>query len=394
VSDEADRDALPGALRLDPRSVPAFRRALASGAGAGERRGTVEVLDYHTGGEPFRIVTAGLPEIEGGTILERRRWFREHADGVRRLLMWEPRGHADMYGGVLVPPDHEEAVCGVLFLHNEGYSTMCGHGTIALATALVESGAVSVSVAATRFGIDAPCGLLSAEARVDPDELRSARAEGRTPRVHEVAFENVPSFAAALDATVSVPGFGEVRFDVGYGGAFYAVLPARRMGLDLARERTPELVAAARALVDAARAAIRAGGPVAGALGVRHPLEDDLSFLYGAILTGPADDPSHHDRNLCVFAEGEVDRSPTGSGVSARLAIEHARGRIGTGREMAVESILGRDSVFVGRIVRTERWGGLDTVVPEVRGSAHVTGRASFVLDADDTIGEGFLLPR
>ncbi len=387
-------DPRGSALRLDSLAVPAFRRARAAGEGDGGRRGSVEVLDYHTAGEPFRIVTNGLPEIQGTTILERRRWLREHADELRRLLMWEPRGHADMYGGVLVPPDHDDAVCGVLFLHNEGYSTMCGHGTIALATALVESGAVAVTGPVTRFGIDAPCGLLSAEARVDSDELGAAASERRTPRVREVAFENVPSFAAALDVTVTVPGYGEVRFDVGYGGAFYAVLPALRLGLPLIRERTPEAVAAARALVDAARAAIRDGGPVAEALGVRHPHEDDLSFLYGAILTGPADDPSHHDRNLCVFAEGEVDRSPTGSGVSARLAIGHARGRIGTDEDVAVESILGRDSVFVGRIVRTERWGGLATVVPEVRGSAHVVGRASFVLDEGDTIGEGSLLPR
>jgi trans-L-3-hydroxyproline dehydratase len=379
-------------LRLDARRIPAMRAAEA-GKGPDRAPRTIEVLDYHTAGEPFRIVTGGLPDIPGRTILERRRHLRDDHDAVRRLLMWEPRGHADMYGGVLVPPDHDAAVCGVLFLHNEGYSTMCGHGTIALGTALVETGAIPCDGRATRFGIDAPCGLLRVEARVDAAEADAATRDGRTPRVREVAFENVPSFAAAFDATLDVPGFGEVRFDVGYGGAFYAILPAARMGIELDRARTPELVAAARALVDAGRSALREGHAAAASLGVAHP-EPDLAFLYGAILTGPAEDPGHTDRNLCVFADGEVDRSPTGSGVSARLAVAHARGEVAVGEPVAVESILGRDAVFTGRIVRSEPWDGRTAIVPEVRGSAHVVGRASFVLAEGDTVGRGFLLPR
>lgn len=373
-------------FRLDPERVPAFRAPAQVAPGVA----ALDVLDYHTAGEPFRIVTGGLPDLPGASILERRRFLRDRLDGVRTALMWEPRGHADMYGGVLVPPDHDDAVCGVLFLHNEGYSTMCGHGTIALGTALVETGAVPADGSAVRFGIDAPCGLLRVEARIDPAEAEAARAAGRTPRVREVAFENVPSFAAALDATLDVPGLGEVRFDVGYGGAFYAILPAERLGLPLEPARTPELVRAARALVDAGRDALRAGR---ADLGIAHP-EDDLAFLYGAILTGPAEDPAHHDRNLCVFAEGEVDRSPTGSGVSARLAVLHARGEVGPGQELAIESILGRSSVFRGRIVHREPWDGREAIVPEVRGAAHPVGRARFVLAPGDELGRGFLVPR
>lgn len=376
-------------LHLDPDRIPAFRQPheIAPSVAA------IDVLDYHTAGEPFRIVLDGLPDIEGDGILARRRFLRDQLDGVRQLLMWEPRGHADMYGGVLVPPDHDEAVCGVLFLHNEGYSTMCGHGTIALGSALVETGAVPVEDGRARFGIDAPCGLLRVEARVDPSEAASARSTGRTPRVREVAFENVPSIAAALDASLDVPGFGRVHFDVGYGGAFYAILPAERLGLPLDRERTPELVRAARVLIDAARATVRHDPEAGERFGIAHP-EEDLAFLYGAILTGPAEDPAHHDRNLCVFAEGEVDRSPTGSGVSARLAVQHARGEVSIGEEIAVESILGADSVFVGRIVRTEAWDGRNAVIPEVRGSAHAVGRARYVLAEGDVLGRGFLLPR
>jgi trans-L-3-hydroxyproline dehydratase len=372
----------PESLRLNVSAPPA-----ASGR-------AIEVLDYHTGGEPFRIVISGYPELPGRNILERRRAALEHHDDLRKLLMWEPRGHADMYGGILVPPDHAEAQVGVLFMHNEGYSTMCGHGTIALATALIETGAVPVVGVETPIGIDAPCGLVRATALVDAAELDAARAAGRTPRVREVRFENVPSFAAALDVPLDVPGVGRVTVDVGYGGAFYALVSAATLGLEMRAESAAQIAAAGRAITDAGRAALRAGGALADALGVKHPEADDLSFLYGTIIDGPPEDASHHSRNLCLFAEGEVDRSPTGSGVSARLAVLHARGLVATGEEIAIESILGRESVFVGRVVRTEQWAGRNAVIPEVRGSAHMTGSARFVLDADDPIGRGFLIAR
>jgi len=372
----------PFDLRLDPTAPLA-----ASGD-------AIQVLDYHTAGEPFRIVIAGYPELPGRNILERRRAALEHHDDLRKILMWEPRGHADMYGGILVPPDHAEAQVGVLFMHNEGYSTMCGHGTIALATALIETGAISCVGVETPIGIDAPCGLVRATAYVDAAELAAARAAGRTPRVREVRLENVPSFAAALDVPLDVPGFGRVLVDVGYGGAFYALISAAALGLEMRAESAAQIAAAGRAITDAGRAALRAGGALADALGVKHPESDDLSFLYGTIIDGPPEEASHHSRNLCLFAEGEVDRSPTGSGVSARLAVLHARGLVATGEEIAIESILGRESVFIGQVARTEQWAGRNAVIPEVRGSAHMTGSARFVLDTDDPIGRGFLIAR
>jgi proline racemase len=354
----------------------------------------IEVLDYHTAGEPFRIVVSGYPELAGTTILERRRSALAQHDHLRKMLMWEPRGHADMYGGILVPPDHDDAQVGVLFMHNEGYSTMCGHGTIALATALVESGAIAPTGTSTPIGIDAPCGLVRAVAHVHADELSAARAADRTPRVHEVTFENVPSFAAALDVVIDVPGYGSLTVDVGYGGAFYALIDAAQLGMEMRAENAAALAAAGRAITDAGRAALRSGGALATALGVAHPEEEDLSFLYGTIISGPPEDAAHHSRNLCLFAEGEVDRSPTGSGVSARLAVLHARGDVQTGQEIAIESILGRESVFQGRVVRTETWAGRNAVIPEVRGSAHMTGSARYVLDENDPIGRGFLVAR
>ena len=372
------------------RSVPRLRidaPPAASGA-------AIEVLDYHTAGEPFRIVVSGYPELAGTTILERRRSALAQHDHLRKMLMWEPRGHADMYGGILVPPDHDEAQVGVLFMHNEGYSTMCGHGTIALATALVESGAIAPAGTASPIGIDAPCGLVRAVAHVHADELSAARAANRTPRVHEVSFENVPSFAAALDVAIDVPGYGSLTVDVGYGGAFYALIDSAQLGIEMRAENAAALAAAGRAITDAGRAALRSGGALAAALGVSHPEEEDLSFLYGTIISGPSEDAAHHSRNLCLFAEGEVDRSPTGSGVSARLAVLHARGDVQTGQEIAIESILGRESVFRGRVTRTEEWVGRSAVIPEVRGSAHMTGSARFVLDENDPIGRGFLVGR
>jgi trans-L-3-hydroxyproline dehydratase len=354
----------------------------------------VEVLDYHTAGEPFRIIVRGYPELTGTNILERRRSALAQHDHLRKMLMWEPRGHADMYGGILVPPDHDEAQVGVLFMHNEGYSTMCGHGTIALATALVESGAIPATGVATPIGIDAPCGLVRAVAHVHENELAAAHASGRTPRVHEVTFENVPSFAAALDVVIDVPGYGSLTVDVGYGGAFYALIDASQLGIEMRAENAPALAAAGRAITSAGRAALRSGGALATALGISHPKEDDLSFLYGTIISGPPEDPAHHSRNLCLFAEGEVDRSPTGSGVSARLAVLHARGEVQTDQEIAIESILGRESVFCGRVVRSEEWAGRSAVIPEVRGSAHMAGSARFVLDENDPIGRGFLVAR
>jgi trans-L-3-hydroxyproline dehydratase len=279
-------------------------------------------------------------------------------------------------------------------MHNEGYSTMCGHGTIALATALVESGAIAPTGTATPIGIDAPCGLVRAVAHVHADELSGARSANRTPRVHEVTFENVPSFAAALDVALDVPGYGSLTVDVGYGGAFYALIDAAQLGIEMRAENAPALAAAGRAITNAGRAALRSGGTLATALGVSHPEEEDLSFLYGTIISGPPEDAAHHSRNLCLFAEGEVDRSPTGSGVSARIAVLHARGDVQTGQEIAIESILGRESVFYGRVARTETWAGRVAVIPEVRGSAHMTGSARFVLDENDPIGRGFLVAR
>ena len=329
---------------------------------------TVTTVDAHTAGEPLRVILSGWPDLRGGSMLDRRRRAMARFDDLRTALMWEPRGHADMYGCVVLPPASEEADFGVLFVHNEGFSTMCGHGIIAVTTVMLETGAMTREEPATEVRIDTPAGMVRARARIE---------EGR---VTEVAFENVPSFVLHRDRVVQVPGLGDVRCDVAFGGAFYAFVEAADVGVDL----TPGAV---RDLVDRGVSIKRA---VSEACAVEHPFESDLGFLYGTIFTGPPQAEGAHSRNVCVFADGEVDRSPTGTGVSARAALHVERGDLAVGEAMVVESIIG-SRIRVTAMRRTQ-FGRHDAVVPEVTGRAHITGRHEFCLDPNDHLANGFLV--
>ncbi len=328
----------------------------------------VTTIDAHAAGEPLRVVTGGFPPIPGETILAKRRHVREHLDHLRRALMWEPRGHADMYGCLLTEPVTPGADLGVLFMHNEGYSTMCGHGIIGLATVVLEAGMLPATGEETVIRMDTPAGLVT------------ARARWQGSRVRSVAFENVPSFVYAIDQKVEVPGIGAVRYDVAFGGAYYAYCDAAPLGLKLRPEEF-------RRLIEAGMAIKRA---VMAALPIRHPVEEDLGFLYGTIFCGPPETPGADSRNVCIFAEGEVDRSPTGTGVSGRVAQEHARGRLTLHQPFVVESLIG--TRFTGRAVRTTRFGDFEAVVPEIEGSATITGRHEFLIAPDDPLRDGFIL--
>lgn len=330
----------------------------------------IETTEMHTGGEPVRIVTAGYPPILGDTILAKRRYVRENLDHLRRLLMYEPRGHHDMYGVIPVAPDHPEADVAVLFMHNEGYSTMCGHATIAVGRWAVDTGQVPAGGAnAVAVNIQCPCGLVRA---------RVAMAEGRAGAV---SFTSVPSFAFALDREIATPSFGRVSVDVAYGGAFYAFLPAERLGLDVRRSPVRALVDAATEITAAAKAQVP----------LSHPDAPDLAFLYGTILTDGRDTYSDAPTaNLCVFADAQVDRSATGSGVSARIALQAARGLIAPGQSRRFESVTG--DVFTGTAIARGKAGAFDAVTVEVSGRAWYTGTARFTLEDGDEIGRGFLL--
>jgi proline racemase len=326
----------------------------------------IRTIEMHTGGEPLRVITAGLPPIAGRTVLEKRRYFREHYDHLRTGLMWEPRGHADMYGAVVMRS--ETADFDVFFLHNEGYSTMCGHAIIALTTLALELQAHPDGGDARELTINVPAGTVHARGAM----------EGR--RVREVFFRNVPSFVFLRDRSIEVPGLGAVRFDIAYGGAFYAIIEAAPLGLALGPQEYGRLIDYGRRI----KQAIVKHYPIA------HPTESELSFLYGTIFTGAAIDPGHHSRNVTVFADGEIDRSATGTGVSARAALLHERGELRSGDTITIESIIG--STMTVRCVEESRLGSRAAIIPEVSGTAHVIGRSEFCFDPDDPLNRGFFL--
>lgn len=325
------------------------------------------VTDMHAAGEPVRIFTGGMPDLAGGTILEKRRDARANHDHVRRRLMLEPRGHADMYGVWPTGPTIPDAALAVLFTHNEGYSTMCGHATIALGRWVIDRKLVAVTTPETRFVLECPCGPVAVHAAVD--------AAGQVGRV---AFDSVPAFAAMLDAVLDVPEFGRVSVDVAYGGAFYAVVRASALGLDL--WRTPY-----ETLVKAARRVTRAGR---GQLRVTHPREPDLGFFYGTLLIDDvppdSDAPTY---NLCVFGGGQVDRSPTGSGATARMALDHARGRIAVGRRRTFRGLSG---VGFDAEIRAAHDGG---VIVRVSGASFYHGEQTVICEAGDPLGDGLSVP-
>jgi len=331
----------------------------------------ITTVDYHTAGEPFRIVTAGGPDITGSTVLERREAaIAGPADRVRALLCNEPRGHADMYGCFLVPPDDAGALLGTLFWHKDGFSTACGHGTIALGAYAIDTGMVPApDDGAVEVVIDVPSGRVTA---------RVERVAGRT---RSVAFRNVPAYPLARAVPVATSR-GEISVDLSYGGASYASARAADLGLAVTRAHLTDLIRLGREIRDSLNATDAA----------RHPTEPRLSGVYGTIWyddlgatpTGP------HQRNCTVFADGEVDRSPCGSGTSARLALLHADGALPAGALLRHDSII--RTTFLGRVVAEVDADGRAGVVTEVAGNAYRTGEHTFTVDPDDPLGDGFQL--
>ena len=329
----------------------------------------IDVIDMHTGGEPLRIITSGYPDIPGADILAKRRYAKEHLDHLRRFLMFEPRGHYDMYGAILVKPSLPDADLAVLFIHNEGYSTMCGHAIIALGRYAIDYGLVKAVEPITMVNIECPCGLVRAEVEVN---------NGKTGKVR---FSSVPSFMFASDLSLHLPDGQPFKTDIGYGGAFYAILDAGQFNIEVTPENVSSLSQLAKDICTVINDNVT----------LSHPDHDDLAFLYGAILTDGRD--AYEDavtRNICVFAQSQVDRSPTGSGVSARLAIQHAKGLITPGQRRIFESVIG--SSFEGSVEATTHCGPHEAIIASVKGKAHYSGKASFWHEEDDTIGCGFIV--
>lgn len=328
----------------------------------------ITAIDAHTGGEPFRVIVDGFPELQGETILERRRYAKEHYDHLRTALMWEPRGHADMYGCILTPPTTPDADFGILFIHNEGFSTMCGHGIIGIATVVLETGMLTMVAPTTTLRINSPAGLITAYAHIEDGHVKN------------VSFHNVPSFVAALDEMVDVPGLGKIRYDLAFGGAFYAYVNAGEAGVNCWPDDYRPLIEKGMSI----KRAVMESHPI------EHPVEKDLGFLYGTIFVGPPLEQGSHSRNVCIFAEGEVDRSPTGTGVSGRLAIHHRRGEIQMNQPIVIESIIG--STFTGKVVEETAFGPYPAIIPEVTGEAHIVGRNELWINPNDPLKDGFIL--
>ncbi|MFF3366775.1 proline racemase family protein [Streptomyces misionensis] len=328
---------------------------------------TISAVDSHTEGMPTRVVTGGVGPVPGDTMAERRRHAVRHLDELRRFLVDEPRGHAAMSGAILQPPTRPDADWGVLYIEVSGFLPMCGHGTIGVATVLVETGMVAVTEPETVVRLDTPAGLV--EARV---AVRDGRAE-------RVTLRNVKSFALELDATVKVPGVGDVRYDMAYGGNFYAIVELDRLGLPFDRAHKEEILAAGLAVM---RAVNERNRPV-------HPVDPHISGCKHVQFLAP-DSTARHSRNAMAIHPGWFDRSPCGTGTSARMAQLNARGRLPLHTEFVNESFIG--TRFTGRLVAAAEVGGLSAVVPEFSGRAWITGTANYLLDPSDPFPHGFVL--
>lgn len=328
----------------------------------------IETIDLHTGGEPLRVIVNGVPNIEGTTILEKRRFFRANFDHIRTGIMFEPRGHADMYGAVLTEPVSDDADLGVFFMHNEGYSTMCGHAIIAITKLVLDTAIIDKPGSHPKLVFDAP-----------PGKIYATAVRDSLGKVTNVSFNNVPSFVLLQNEEVVVEDIGKLKFDVAYGGAFYAFVNADEVNLQLNASYYNQLIDLGRRIKHAVRAQWN----------IQHPVETDLSFLYGTIFTGKAENRKNHSRNVCVFAEGEVDRSATGSGVSARAALLHEKGGLPIGEKVTIESILG--STMDVEVVESCVFHGHAAVIPRVSGQAWITGQNTFCFDPADPFNQGFI---
>jgi proline racemase len=327
----------------------------------------IHTVESHTEGMPTRVVTGGVGVIPGATMAERRQWFIEHSDELRMFLMYEPRGHAAMSGAILQPSTRPDADFGVLFIEVSGLLPMCGHGTMGVATVLVETGMVPVTEPVTTIRLDTPAGLVVASVRVEDGAARA------------VTIRNVPAFCLALDRRVQVPGFGEVRYDIAFGGNFYAIVRLDELGLPFERGAKNDLLSAGLAIMDAVNSADR---PV-------HPGRPDINGCHHVYLEAPGS-TARHSRHAMAIHPGWFDRSPCGTGTSARLVQLHARGELAVGDELVNESFIG--SRFLGRLVEMTEVAGRTAAVPEITGRAWVTGTAQYYLDPTDPFPHGFQL--
>ncbi len=329
----------------------------------------ITTVDSHTEGMPTRVVTSGFGPIPGKTMFEKKRFVEENLDHLRTLLMFEPRGHGSMSGSILVPPTDPEADLGVVYIEVSGCLPMCGHGTIGTVTVAIETGLVKAIEPITRLILDTPAGRVVAEAQV------------QNGRVKKVKLQNVPSFLYAKDLEVEVPGLGRLKLDIAYGGNFYAILPAERVGLSLKRGEAPALIGAGMRIMEA----------VGRQIPIQHPENPGISEIKHTILTGPSQAKGADSKAAVVIYPGTLDRSPCGTGTSARMAQLYARGELNLNQDFVHESFIG--TVFTGRLIKEVNLNQeVKGVIPTIEGRAWITGFQQFVLDPEDPFPGGFLV--
>lgn len=329
---------------------------------------SISTMDLHTAGEPVRFILDGVRSIPGKTMVKKREFFARELDSIRTLLIYEPRGHRDMCGAVLTPPVSRGAHFGLLFFDGGGYLDMCGHSTIGVATAVLERGMFTKKEPHTHLSIDTPAGLIHVKAQVEAGHVRS------------VTMRNVASFLFSKDMEVKLPGLGEIKVDIAFGGNFFALVDATALHLEVEKGNIDELIATGLMIRDAVNAKIK----------VRHPIANHITSVGLTEIYGKAKNPQAQARNVVIFGNGQVDRSPCGTGTSAKLAALYARGQIGLHEPFLYESII--ETLFEGKIVAVTKVGQIEAVIPEIKGTAYVTGFNQFVVDSEDPLKYGFQL--
>lgn len=329
---------------------------------------SIHAIDSHTAGEATRIVVGGIPNIVGNSMPEKKQWLEDNLDYLRTAIMLEPRGHNDMFGSIITQPTNPDADYGIIFMDGGGYLNMCGHGTIGAMTCAVETGMVPVTEPITNIVQEAPAGIIRGEVTVENGKAK------------KVSFKNVPAFLYKKDQEVELPGYGKVKFDISFGGSFFAIVKVDQLGIEIVPENAGILNSLGMQLRDIINNEIE----------VQHPELPHIKTVDLIEWWSETDTPGATLKNCVVFGQGQVDRSPCGTGTSAKLATLYARGEFKVGEKFFYESILG--TIFEGEIVETTKVGEFDAVVPQVTGSAYITGFNHFVIDEEDPVKYGFIL--
>jgi proline racemase len=325
-------------------------------------------VDSHTMGEPTRVVVGGIPHIPGKTMAEKKEYLEKNMDHIRTALMYEPRGHRDMFGSIITAPVNQEADFGIIFMDGGGYLNMCGHGSIGAVTVAIETGMVKAVTPVTHVKLDTPAGLVEARAKVEDNVVKS------------VTVRNVPAFLYEADVKIDVPELGQITTDIAFGGSFFAIVDAKQLGIKIEPSNVDDLIKAGMAIKRAANKQIK----------VQHPEKEHIKTIDLVEIYDDTENPNAHLKNVVIFGDGQADRSPCGTGTCAKMATLYAKGKLDLGQDFLYESIIG--TVFKGRLIGATKVGPFDAVIPEITGNAYITGFNQFVIDPDDPVKYGFLL--